>query len=258
MVRSKPKYKTGLVLSGGGLRGFAHAGIIKALNEAGIFPDVISGTSAGSIVGAFYADGWKPDEIFKVFANKSTYKFLEFIVPNKGLLRMTGLFKIMLQHLKAKTFEELQIPLFMAVTNLDDACVEYISKGDLAKYVIASCTVPIVFQPTAIDGVTYVDGGVLDNLPIAPIENDCEFLIGANVNPVLPEKKHIGMSNVADRVVHMAINKVNESKIGKFDIFIEPAELHNYSMMDTSKGPKMFEIGYKETIRILKEKSMLN
>ncbi|HNX07648.1 MAG TPA: patatin-like phospholipase family protein [Bacteroidales bacterium] len=258
MVRSKPKYKTGLVLSGGGLRGFAHAGIIKALNEAGIFPDVISGTSAGSIVGAFYADGWKPDEIFKVFANKSTYKFLEFIVPNKGLLRMTGLFKIMLQHLKAKTFEELQIPLFMAVTNLDDACVEYISKGDLAKYVIASCTVPIVFQPTAIDGVTYVDGGVLDNLPIAPIENDCEFLIGANVNPVLPEKKHIGMSNVADRVVHMAINKVNESKIGKFDIFIEPAELHNYSMMDASKGPKMFEIGYKETIRILKEKSMLN
>ncbi len=258
MVKSKHKYKTGLVLSGGGLRGFAHAGIIKALNEAGIFPDVVSGTSAGSIVGAFYADGWKPDEIFKVFANKSTYKFLEFIVPNKGLLRMTGLFKIMLQHLKAKTFEELQIPLFMAVTNLDDACVEYISKGDLAKYVIASCTVPIVFQPTAIDGVSYVDGGVLDNLPIAPIENDCEFLIGANVNPVLPENKYNGMTNVADRVVHMAINKVNESKIGKFDIFVEPAELHKYSMMDTSKGPKMFEIGYKETIRILKEKGFLN
>ncbi len=258
MIKTKKKYKTGLVLSGGGLRGFAHAGILKALNEASIYPDVISGASAGSIVGAFYADGHSPDEIFKIFANKSTYKFLEFIVPNKGLLRMTGLFKIMLQHLKAKTFQDLKIPLFMAVTNLDDARVEYISQGELARFVIASCTVPVVFQPTAIDGITYVDGGVLDNLPLAPIENDCEMLIGVNVNPILPETKHNGMVSVADRVINMALNKLNEPKIKKFNIFIEPPELHKFSMMDTAKGPKMFEIGYKETIKVLKEKGFLN
>lgn len=254
MVKTKKKYKTGLVLSGGGLRGFAHAGVLKALNEAGIFPDVLSGASAGSIVGALYADGYTPEEIFKIFANKSTYKFLEFIVPNKGLVRMTGLFKILLQSLRAKNFEDLKIPLFMAVTNLDDACVAYISKGELAKYVIASCSIPVVFQPTAIDGITYVDGGVLDNLPLAPLENDCEMLIGVNVNPILHETRYNGMLNVADRVINMALNKLNEPKIPKFDIFIEPAELHKYSLMDTAKGPKMYEIGYKEAKKVLKEK----
>ncbi len=254
MVKNKKKYKTGLVLSGGGLRGFAHAGVLKALNEAGIFPDALSGASAGSIVGALYADGYNPEEIYKIFANKSTYKFLEFIVPNKGLVRMTGLFKILLQSLRAKNFEDLKIPLFMAVTNLDDACVAYISKGELAKYVIASCSIPVVFQPTAIDGITYVDGGVLDNLPLAPLENDCEMLIGVNVNPILHETRYNGMLNVADRVINIALNKLNEPKIPKFDIFIEPAELHKYSLMDTAKGPKMYEIGYKEAKKVLKEK----
>lgn len=84
MVKTKKKYKTGLVLSGGGLRGFAHAGVLKALNEAGIFPDALSGASAGSIVGALYADGYTPEEIYKIFANKSTYKFLEFMCPTKA------------------------------------------------------------------------------------------------------------------------------------------------------------------------------
>lgn len=167
---------------------------------------------------------------------------------------MTGLFKILLQSLRAKNFEDLKIPLFMAVTNLDDACVAYISKGELAKYVIASCSIPVVFQPTAIDGTTYVDGGVLDNLPLAPLENDCEMLIGVNVNPILHEIRYNGMLNVADRVINMALNKLNEPKIPKFDIFIEPAELHKYSLMDTAKGPKMYEIGYKEAKKVLKEK----
>jgi len=254
MIKTKKKYKTGLVLSGGGLRGFAHGGVIKALNEAGIFPDVVSGTSAGSIVGALYADGHSAEEIYAIFANKSTYKFLEFIVPNRGLVRMTGLYKMLLENLRAKNFEDLKIPLFAAATNLDEARIVYFSKGELARHIIASCTVPILFQPAIIDGVTYVDGGVLDNLPLAPIENDCEMLVGVNVNPVLHETKYSGMMNVADRSINIAMNKLNEPKIPKFDIFIEPSELHKYSLMDTAKGSKMYEIGYKEARKVLKEK----
>lgn len=254
MVKTKKKYKTGLVLSGGGLRGFAHAGVIKALNEADIFPDVVSGVSAGSIVGALYADGHTADEIYKIFINKSMYKFLEFIVPNKGLVRMTGLYKMLLESLHAKYFEDLKIPLFVTVTNLNEARSEYFSKGELAKYVIASCTVPILFQPKVIDDVTYIDGGVLNNLPIEPIEDDCEMLIGVNVNPIIHENKFDGMMNVADRAVNMALNKLNAHKIPKFEIYIEPVELHKFAMMDAAKGNKMFEIGYKETKKVLKEK----
>lgn len=254
MVKTKKKYKTGLVLSGGGLRGFAHAGVIKALNEANIFPDVISGASAGSIVGALYADGYTADEIYKMFLNKSMYKFLEFIVPNKGLVRMTGLYKTLIENLHAKNIEDLKLPLFITVTNLNDACSEYISTGELAKYIIASSSVPILFQPMVIDNITYIDGGVLNNLPIEPIENDCEMFIGVNVNPIIQENKFNGMMNVADRAVNMALNKHNAHKIPKFDIYIEPVELHKFAMMDAAKGNKMFDIGYKETKKVLKEK----
>ncbi len=254
MVKNKKKYKTGLVLSGGALRGFAHGGVLKALNEAGIFPDVISGVSAGSIVGALYADGNTPDEIYKIFANKRLYKFLEFIVPDRGLVRMTGLQKMLLANLKAKQFEELKIPFFVTLTNLNEARAEYFSSGELAKYIIASCSIPVLFQPMIIDDITYIDGGVLNNLPSEPIENDCEILIGVNVNPIVPEKKFDGMMNVADRAIIMALNKIWHHKIPRFDIFIEPAELHKFSMADNANAEKMYEIGYKEAKKILKEK----
>lgn len=167
---------------------------------------------------------------------------------------MTGLYKTLRENLSAKNFEDLKIPMHIAVTNLDKACIEYFSEGELVKRIIASCTVPVIFQPVNIDGVTYVDGGVLDNLPLSPIENDCEMIIGVNVNPVLPETKYRGMVNVADRILNIALNKMNEHKIPSFDIYIEPSELNKYSMFEASQGKKMFDIGYKEARKVLKEK----
>ena len=248
------KFKCGIVLSGGAIRGFAHAGALKALHEHGIYPEVVSGASAGSIVGALYADGYSPDEIYEIFVNKSLYKFLEFIVPNKGLVRMTGLYKTLIGSLRSKTFEELKLPLYVAVTDLNQAKCVYFSKGELAKYIIASSTIPILFQPMMIDGVTYVDGGVLNNLPLEPIENDCELLIGINVNPVLYQKNFASMMKVADRAVHMIIKQLIEPKIPKLDIYIEPAELHRFGLLDMARGREMFRIGYEETVKVLTEK----
>ena len=119
MTISTKKYKTGLVLSGGAVRGFAHLGVIKALNEAGIYPEVIVGASVGSIVGVLYADGYSPQEIYDIFIHKSMYKYLEFIVPKRGFVRMTGLYKTLLEKLHAKHFDELKLPLYVAVTNLN-------------------------------------------------------------------------------------------------------------------------------------------
>ena len=73
LFRSGRNYETGIILSGGGARGFAHAGILKALNEAGIFPDIIAGVSAGAVVGALYADGYSPDEIYEIFAGERSF-----------------------------------------------------------------------------------------------------------------------------------------------------------------------------------------
>lgn len=110
---SRKKYKTGLVLSGGGTRGFAHLGALKALEEHDIKPDLIAGVSAGSIVGALYADGENAEEALKALTSQRLFGFLEFIFPRSGLVKMTGFQKILRNTLKAKKFEDLEIPLYI-------------------------------------------------------------------------------------------------------------------------------------------------
>jgi NTE family protein len=253
MTVAKKKYKCGLVLSGGAVRGFAHAGALKALNEEGIFPDVISGVSAGTIVGSLYADGYTPEQIYKIFVDKRLYKFLEFILPNKGLVKMTGLYKTMMDSLKAKYFEDLKIPLYVTVTDLNNAKTVYFSKGELTKMIIASCTIPILFTPMVIDDVTYIDGGVLNNFPTEPIEHECEMMVGININPIRFQKEFSGMTQVADRAVHMMIDQLIAPKKAKCKIYIEPDGLEKHALLNIAKGKEMYNLGYKAAKKAIKE-----
>src|SRR5664279_4685935 len=141
------KYKVGLVLSGGGTRGFAHLGVIQALNEAGIFPDVISGTSAGALVGVLYADGYSPREIMTLMSGASRFDFMRPAMPREGLLQINGVIKILKSSLRSKIFSELRIPLFVSATDLNNGKVVYFSEGDLFQPVIASASIPVLFQP---------------------------------------------------------------------------------------------------------------
>jgi NTE family protein len=247
------KYRCGIILSGGAVRGFAHAGVLKALNDNGIFPDVITGASSGSIVGSLYADGYTPDEICNIFADKSIYKFLEFIIPNMGMVKMTGLQKVLLKQLRARTFEELKIPLYVALTDMNHAKSVYISKGDLANTVIASCAIPLLFTPVVIDGITYADGGVMDNLPLEPIDGQCDLTIAVNVNPVRYQDQFESMMKLTDRAIHMMIDKIVTEKKKRVDIFIEPSELSMFGLLDMAKGREMFNIGYEEGKKVIAE-----
>ena len=105
-------------------------------------------------------------------------------MPREGLLQIGGVIKILKNNLHAKTFEELKIPLYVTATDLNNGKVVYFSKGDLLDPVIASASIPVLFQPVMINNICYVDGGVLDNLPVKPIEKKCRILIGSFVNPV--------------------------------------------------------------------------
>jgi len=250
---SDKQYNTGLVLSGGGARGFAHLGVIQALNEAGIFPDVISGTSAGALVGVLYADGHSPQEILKMMNVGSRLDFMRPAMPREGLLQISGILKILKTCLHAKTFEELKIPLFVTATDLNNGKAVYFSKGDLFCPVIASASIPVLFQPVKIDDISYVDGGVLDNMPIRPIENKCTILIGSFVNPVGYLEKISGLINIAERTFMLSISKEISEKAKKFDLFIAPAELRNYKILDPEKSNELFELGYNATKEKLKE-----
>ena len=247
MSMSDKKYKVGLVLSGGGTRGFAHLGVIQALIEAGIFPDVISGTSAGALVGVLYADGYAPQEILTMMNWASRFDFMRPAMPREGLLQINGIIKILKTSLRSKKFSELKIPLFVSATDLNNGKVVYFSEGDLIEPVIASASIPVLFQPVKINGISYVDGGVLDNLPIKPIENKCMVTIGSFVNPVSYIEKISGLITIAERTFMLSMSKDILDKSKRFDLFIAPAELRKHRFLDPEKSQEVFDIGYKAT-----------
>jgi NTE family protein len=250
---SAKQYDIGLVLSGGGARGFAHLGVIQALNDAGIFPDVISGTSAGAIIGVLYADGHTPKEILNLMNVGSRLDFMRPALPREGLLQINGIIKILKTSLHSKQFKELKIRLFVAATDLNNGKAVYFSEGDLFDPVVASASIPVLFQPVKIDDISYVDGGVLDNLPLRPIENRCRILIGSFVNPVGYMEKISGLINIAERTFMLSMSKEIFEKAKKFDLFIAPQELRNFKILDPEKAHELFDIGYIATNEKLKE-----
>lgn len=250
---SEKKFKVGLVLSGGGARGFAHLGVIEALIETGLSPDVISGTSAGALVGVMYADGYSPREIVKIMSWANRFDFMRPALPREGLLQMNGVIKVLRTSLRAERFCDLKIPLFVAATDLNNGKAVYFSEGELFAPVMASASIPVLFQPVKIGEISYVDGGVLDNMPIRPIEENCNLLIGSFVNPVARLEKISGLINIAERTFLLSMSKDVIEKSRRFDLFIAPPELENYRILDPDKARELFDIGYCATMKKLRD-----
>ena len=247
------KHKTGIVLSGGGARGFAHIGVLKALNENGIFPDIISAVSAGSIVGCLYADGHTPDEIYTIMGDLDIYKFLRFYRPKFGLLKADGLRKRLDGNLSVKNIDELKIPLIISATNFTKAETEYFHHGSIINAVMASSAIPILLKPYMLNGQMYVDGGLMNNLPVEPLEKICEYIIGVNVNPVHKITHFRSFRNFTDRVLHLAIRANVNINIPKCDMYIEPEGLMNFNLLKVSSSKQIFEIGYEHTLKLIKK-----
>jgi NTE family protein len=256
-MSSSFKFKTGLVLSGGGARGFAHLGVLKALNESGIFPDILSGTSAGALVGVLYADGYSPDDIMRLLDASTSFHYIRPTVPKEGLLQISGIIRILKDNLRAKTFEELKMPFFVAATNLNHGRIEYFSSGELLQPVIASASIPVLFKPVIINNFHYVDGGVLDNLPLKPIEKLCEYKIGSFVNPTGYEENVNSLIQIAERTFLLNVSREVLEKETRFDMFIAPPELKNYKVLDPEKSNEVFGVGYNATREKLKNAESL-
>ncbi|MCF8304651.1 MAG: patatin-like phospholipase family protein [Bacteroidales bacterium] len=247
------EHQYGLVLSGGAARGYAHVGVLKALNEAGIYPDIISGVSAGAIAGAFYADGHHPDAIIEMFFRNNLYEYIKLSIPRMGIASMTKIRELLRNNLHANTFEELQTPLIVNATDLNHGKTVYFSKGKLLDVVIASSAMPILFNPVKIDGTTYADGGIMNNLPIEPLMNKCETLIAVNVNPLTAKDDFNNLASVAERTFQLGVYAHTSLKKDKPDVYIEPYELHNYGLVQVSKGREIYETGYEAAKSLLKQ-----
>jgi len=250
------KYEVGLVLSGGAARGFAHLGVLKALEEKGLKPGIISGVSAGAIAGAFYADGYSPEEIVEIYQGRNLFDFMQITIPRTGLFKLTGMRNVLRKYLRARRFEELKIPLVVTATSLHEGKPVFFREGDLADAILASSAVPVLFEVVMINNVEYIDGGITNNLPVAPIADDCSTLIGVYVNHSGPQENITGMAHIAERAFHLAIAADIEKKKALFDVFIEPRDIGNFAFFNLKKGHELFKVGYETALEILKEREI--
>lgn len=249
----KSNLKIGIALSGGGVRGISHLGVLKALNEIGIFPTKVTGTSAGAIAGAMYCEGYKPEEILKIIVQTNFFKFMRPAISWKGILKMDtveNLFKLYLGH---NEFSKLKIPLSVAATDISKGKSVYFSEGELIKPIMASACIPGMFEPIIINNKPLLDGGILNNLPIEPLDGTCDFVIGVNCNHLPEEMKIRNMKNLIERSVIMAMNYNVYSRESKCDFFIEAPGLGKYGVFDIKKAPELFQAGYDRTMQYIEE-----
>ncbi|MDR2123214.1 MAG: patatin-like phospholipase family protein [Flavobacteriaceae bacterium] len=245
MELEKDRYKLGITLGGGGAKGFAHLGVIQALNDRGLYPDIISGTSAGAFAGVLYADGNSPRDIISFFKEMSFTQFAQFSIPKGGVFKSTPFYSFLNKHLKAKTFEELKLSMYVTATDIERGELEYFNSGDLIPAVIASCSIPVIFTPVEINKRYYVDGGLIKKFPVSILRPKCEKIIGVNVSPVAVSKYKNTINYVAERAFrHMSnANVLQDRKLCNY--LIESEVLCKYSLFDLKHIEEIFQMGYE-------------
>jgi len=251
----KTKYKIGLALSGGGARGFAHIGAIKAFEEKGISFDYVVGTSAGSFVGAAYAAGYSADEMIEF-----SYTFADSEIKNQNFLFVStpasNIERVADRLLLGVTFDRLKIP-FRAVSVDLITGEEYVfSKGSVAKAVSASCAVPLVFKPVSHEDKLLVDGGLLNTIPADVARRmGADFVISVDINSTRgmgigeQKTKFLNIATATWRIVMKSTAYRGEMNS---DIIIKP-DLTKFSSTQSLGRSDMVDIGYKAAMDAMDE-----
>lgn len=242
------KSNLGLVLSGGGVRGLAHAGALQALNELKIKVDIISGTSSGALIGVLYSAGVEPIEMVTYVKKKKLFDISELSFNFKGLLHNSVFKSILKENVPQQTFEELPIPVIVCATDFTHGKPIYFESGPLAEFVVASCSIPFIFPPITYNHSSLVDGGLLDNFPVMPLQNRCKKIIGIHVNPFNTFSKR-SFKRKLERTFQLAISSSIQHKKGLCDLFLEPNSLSEYSVFNSKNAELIYMAGYEEAMK---------
>lgn len=239
------RIRVALVLGSGGVRGMAHVGVIEELVAAGIPIDIIIGCSAGSIVGALYADNPNIEEIkTAVWKLRTNALFdIELSQCRYGLSQTRCMHKVLDDHLNADTFEELQIPLIVVATDLDSGELVVIGSGDLPKAVQASCSIPFVFVPCKHMGRILVDGGVINPVPVRVAQDiGAEVIIAVDLSELLDTTAPTHLFGIANRSAEIAFLWQNQGCCRGADVVIRPKTC-DVGTFNESKKPELYQAG---------------
>lgn len=272
--------KVGLVLSGGGAKGFAHIGAIKVIEEAGLPIDYITGTSMGSIVGALYAIGYTPEQMEEIILQQDWNRVMKDEIPREyihieekldkqpyiatfplfsdGLQVKTGLregqlvgllLKRTMNHVSdIKDYDSLCIPFLCVATDLETGLSYRMRHGNLDRSVRASMSIPLFFTPAEVDNKILVDGGLVENFPVrAALEMGADIIIGIDVQEAFLDKKHLNSSiDIANQITFLMGMEENDRAKKLVDIYIHP-DLHGAGAMSFDRNKEIINYGEEKT-----------
>jgi NTE family protein len=221
------KVKIGLALGGGAARGFAHIGVIKALEAQGIVPDIVVGTSAGSVVGALYASGYNGFALQKIALEMDEATISDWALPffnkSSGVLKGEALQAYVNKAVHNQPIEKLKIPFGAVATDLKSGQPILFRRGNTGQAVRASSSVPGVFQPVNIGGRTYVDGGLVAPVPVRYAkEMGAEFVIAVNISSAAKGQATDSSVDVMMQTFNIMGQSINENLLREADVVITP------------------------------------
>ena len=223
IVTPKPAPKIALVLGGGAARGFAHIGVIKALEAQGIVPDMVVGTSAGSVVGALYASGMKGFDLQALALGMEEDMVADWTLPNRGVLKGEALQEFINQKVKGLPIQKMPKALGIVATELNTGEMVLFRQGNTGMAVRASSAVPGVFQPVEINGREYVDGGLTSPVPVRPARAmGADFVIAVDISNVSRRETPTGTLDLLLQTFSIMGHSLSRHELEDADIVIRP------------------------------------
>jgi NTE family protein len=253
VVAPKIPPRIGLALGGGAARGFAHVGVIQVLEEAGIRPTLVSGTSAGSLVAAIYASGKTGKQLQSVAETMEEATFADWTLPlfNRGMLRGDALARYVNGQVGSRLIEDMVLPLGIVATDLNSGQSMLFQRGDTGTAVRASSAVPAVFQPVRISGREYVDGGLVSPVPVrAARQMGAELVIAVDISSAPEGNLSGGTLDVLLQTFAIMGKSINYFELKEADIVVKPA-LMGVASADFGSRKKSIEAGRKAMLQLM-------
>lgn len=247
--------RIGLALGGGAARGFAHIGVIKALEAQGIRPDLVTGTSAGAVVAALYATGMNGFELNKLALTMDEATIADWALPFGtrfgGWLKGEALQNYVNRLVNNRPIEAMKLPLGIVATDLQSGKAILFRRGNTGQAVRASSSVPGVFQPVSIAGHDYVDGGLVEPVPVDSARAmGADFVIAVNISADPASQKNAGQSGVLLQTTAIMGQSINNLALARADVVIRP-ELADMGGSDFGSRNRAILAGEQATAAVL-------
>lgn len=253
VVVPKVPPRVGLALGGGAARGFAHVGVIQVLEEAGIRPALVAGTSAGSVVAAMYASGKNGTQLQHIAETMEEAAFADWTLPvfSRGMLRGEALARYVNGQVKSKVIEDMPLPLGIVATDLNTGLSVLFRRGDTGTAVRASSAVPAVFQPVKIAGKEYVDGGLVSPVPVRGARQmGAQVIVAVDISSPPEGSLTGGTLEILLQTFSIMGQSINALELKDADVVVRPA-LQGISSADFSARKRSIEAGRQAMLQAL-------